>query len=43
MKHLSILTGGEDHLGLEAGLEEGAMSRHRAAAATAREGDENGC
>lgn len=36
MKHLSILTGGEDHLGLEAGLEVEAMSRHRAASATVR-------
>lgn len=39
MEHLSILTGGEDHLGLEAGLEEEAMSRHRAASATARGGE----
>lgn len=38
MEHFSILTGGEDHLGLEAGLEEEAMSRHRAASATARGG-----
>ncbi len=34
MEHLSILPGGEDHLWLEAGLEEAAMSHHRAASAT---------
>lgn len=42
MEHLSVVTGGEDHLGLEAGLEEEAMSRHRAASATVR-GNGNEC
>ena len=36
MKHLLILTGGEHHLGLEAGLEEESVSSHRAASATVR-------
>lgn len=36
VEHLGVLTGGEDHLGLEAGLEEEAVSRHRAASATVR-------
>lgn len=31
MKHLSILPGGEDHLGLQARLEEEAVSHHCAA------------
>lgn len=36
MEDLGVLTGGEDHLGLEAGLEEEAVSRHGAASATMR-------
>lgn len=40
MKDLSILPGGEDHLGLQARLEEEAMSRHRAASTRRNEGAE---
>lgn len=40
MKDLSILPGGEDHLGLQARLEEEAMSRHRAASTRRKEGVE---
>lgn len=38
VKHLSILPGGEDHLWLQARLEEKAMSRHCAAPTGKREG-----
>lgn len=40
MKHLSILPGGEDHLGLQARLEEEAVSHHCAASAKRNEGVE---
>lgn len=40
MKHLSILPGGEDHLGLQARLEEEAMGRHCAASTRRNEGVE---
>lgn len=38
VKHLSILPGGQDHLWLQARLEEKAMSRHCAAPTRKREG-----
>lgn len=38
MEHLNILSGGEDHLGLQARLEEEAMSHHGAASTRMREG-----
>lgn len=38
MKHLSVLPGGEDHLGLQARLEEEAVSCHCAAPTGKREG-----
>lgn len=40
VKHLSILPGGEDHLRLQARLEEEALSRHCAASARRKEGAE---
>lgn len=40
MKHLSILPGCEDHLGLQARLEEEAMSCHCAASTRRNEGVE---
>lgn len=40
VKHLSILPGGEDHLRLQARLEEEALSRHCAASTRRKEGAE---
>lgn len=40
VKHLSILPSGEDHLRLEARLEEEALSRHCAASTRRKEGAE---